>query len=239
MNWKWNNLLIFHKQNEQHYWLGLLNILGLLKKKQKQKNPENFFGIFLNRTIHNKPKKNPLSSIYPSLDDPSTEFSSISNMDWLYKGKLQYLSIWRGPLLEHSFMSLPLLYLHRNLHSGFYLVLLWLFSYVHSTVLTQCLLLQKVLLPNFSFPFNFFWKLEFFHHLHLFYINHLLIFRCVSHLLLPSQLQFNSLKHTILKTSQNVMYGVNLWNIEKHCNAAESRAYTGCSTQFTKGILRT
>lgn len=85
----------------------------------------------------------------------------------------------------------------------------------------------------------FFWKLEFFHHLHLFYITYLLIFRCISHLLLSSQLKFNSLKHTILKTSQNVMYGVNLWYTEKHCNAGESKTYSGCSTQFTKGIVRT
>lgn len=69
MNWKWNNLLIFHKQNEQHYWVGLLNILGLFKKKNKNKNrnkknhPENFFGIFLNRTIHNKQTK----KIHPHL----------------------------------------------------------------------------------------------------------------------------------------------------------------------------
>lgn len=74
-------------------------------------------------------------------------------------------------------------------------------------------------------------------HLHLFYITYL-FFGCVSHLLLSSQLRFNSLKHTILKTSQNVMYGVNLWYNEKHCNG-ESKKYTGCSTQFTKGIVRT
>lgn len=85
----------------------------------------------------------------------------------------------------------------------------------------------------------FFWKLEFFHHLYLFYVTYLLIVRCVSHLLLSSQLPFNYLKHTILKTSQNVMYGVNLWYTEKHCNAGESKIYTACSTQFTKGIVRT
>lgn len=165
MNWKWNNLLIFHKQNERHYWLGLLNILGLFKTK-----PEDICGIFLNRTIHDKQKNSTLT--YLSWAWWSFYRSQLNLKHWLTsQGNSQYLGIWRGTLLEHSFMTLPLLYLHGNLYPGFHLFLFWLFSYVHNTFLMQCLLLQRALLPNFS------WKLEFFDHLHLFYITYLLILR--------------------------------------------------------------
>lgn len=152
MNWKWNNLLIFHKQNERHYWLGLLNILGLFKTK-----PEDIFWIFLNRTIHDKQKNSTFT--YLSWAWWSFYWSQLNLKHWLTsQGNLQYLGIWRRTLLEHSFMSLPLLYLHGNLHPGFHLFLFWLFSYVHNTFLMQCLLLQRALLPNFSFPFKFLLK---------------------------------------------------------------------------------
>lgn len=233
MKWKWNNLLIFHKQNERRYWLGLLNILGLFKTK-----PENFFGIFLNRTIHNKQKKSTLicvsqtwQSFYWSQVNLKYGLTSQGQITVSASEEDRYLSIDLCLCLYRTFTEI---YIQASTSSYYDCSPM-------SIIQSSCnvFYFRRYYFQTSHFLSIFFWKLEFFHYLHLFYITYLLVVRCVWHLLLSSQLAFNYQKHTILKTSQNVMYGVNLWYTEKHCNAGKSKAYTACSTQLTTGIVRT
>lgn len=230
MNWKWNNLLIFHKQNQQHYWLGLQNILGLLKENQKIS-----LGYFLiGQSTTNK-------KIHPHLLIPDLMILLL---------KSAQLKIWTDFMRanysilafeEDHCMSIDLCLCLYYTFTEIYIYTSTLSHYDCSMcirVLMKCLLLQKIPLPNFSFPFNFFLKAGILPPptLVLMFITYLLIFRCLSHLLLSSQLRFNSLHSKILKTSQNVMYRVSLRYTEKHCNAGESKTYAGCSTQFTKEL---
>lgn len=144
--------------------------------------------------------------------------------------------MWRGALLEHSFNSLPLPSRKSisRLPPLLILTLLLCTQYLpHTMSLTSEGITSKFLI---SFQISSESCNSFTTYI---YLPTYQFWGQYQHLLSPLQLLFNSLKYTILKTSQNMMYGLNLWYTEKYCNFGESKHTLAAPLQFTKGIVRT
>lgn len=234
MNWKWHNRLLFHEQNKQRYGLGLLNILGLLKT-----NPENFFGLFLNRAIHHKEKNSALPYL-PRARSPF-HWSQLNFQHWLtsqghvtasphLKSSLPWALICVSAFPWPSWRSTPSLPAILGLT-----VLLRTLRIPHAMSLTP-----GGLTSNFLISFQISSERQ----------NSFTAYICsvwppykfwggYHHLSPPSQLLFHSLKHTILKTSQKVTYGVNLWYTENTA-ALENPKYTlAAPLKLQKGMVKT
>lgn len=195
MNWKWHNRLIFHEQNEQHYGLGLLNILGLFKT-----NPENFSGVFLNRAIHDKQKNSTLPYLpraWSSFCEVTTHNCLTSQGPVTASPHLQSSPPWALICVSafpwpswRSTSRLPAL-----LSSA---VLLWTLHIPHATSLTS-----EGFTSNFLISFQISSERQ----------NSFTTYICsvwppykfwggYHQLSSPSQFLFHSPKHTILKTSK-------------------------------------